>query len=144
MLAAPGSGMRRRRICEWTGKVPVAYENIERIAITNETKVKKDQLVTNVSEQCEGDKITIEFEPKEGADFITMDTEFMGKIKVEPTATTKPGKYQIKITRTSTDGKSQTEKMEVVIEAPTPPKPVVSCPLNLTGFPLSMSAGDDE
>jgi len=138
LLSAPGSGMRRRRICEYVGKIPESYVVAERITITNDQSDNKLRMVTNVREQCAGDKIEVEFTPTTGADFIKVDTEYMSRIIVEPTATTKPGKYEIKVTRTSTDGKAETEKMEVNIEAGALPP----CPINAADFPMSVKAGE--
>lgn len=64
----------------------------------------------------------------------------MSKATVTPTALTKPGKYEIKVTRTSTDGKTETKKLEVNIEAGA--KPLASCPINVTGFPMKVKAGE--
>jgi len=97
--------MRRRRICEWTGKIPITFPNAERITIVNNVKNTRDRLVTNVADQCAGDKVTVEFSPKEGADFITFDAEFMNKISINPTVKTPAGTYGVKFTRTSVDGK---------------------------------------
>jgi hypothetical protein len=85
--------------------------------------------VTDFNNDCKKDVIKMVVTPE--ATFVKLDPK-TGEISVTPTATTKPGKYDILVSRTSVDNKTETKKMSFTVpEAP-------ECKIITSNFPATV------
>jgi len=91
--------------------------------------------VTDFDVDCKKDVIKMIVTPE--ATFVKLDPK-TGAVSVTPTKDTKPGKYDILLSRTSVDGKVETKKMSFTV--PEPPKP--ACPLITSNFPAKVKVSE--
>jgi len=96
--------------------------------------MNKGVKVANFDSECMKDSIKMVITPE--ATFVNLDTK-TGELTITPTATTKPGKYDIAVTRTSVDGKTETKKMHFTVAAP-------ACPLVTSLFPMTLKVGETQ